>query len=711
MKFGDLAPSAQETSQVETDGIRPANEDSPTGAALYKLISRKPSAAIILTAGFAAALVAAAEAAYFWGLYGERAIESIAPHEWGYLALAFALPLLLIGGVAYMIWRAQEMRLMADALAQTALRLSDPQDFTAGQVASLAQRINSEIARLQRGLDAALEQAGKLNTLVSSELNDIETGTARAETRTREMEELLARHKQGLQEIAVTLGQESENVSRVLESNVETVKGVIGSADQTLQQAAQAMLERSETLSRVSEAAYRGADATTAMLDRQTSRLEVVASGALANADAIGQRYETQRQLISEAAERLEREHNRLHDIFTLHRDEMHKTDAALSARTNDILNAAAELAVRLEATFEGATARASELRGSIRSEVAQAANDIEQVSSAVSRSAGAATRAIGATVDELKSASGVLNEDITRLAETLGKEVEARLEQMRDTISTAAEENDAAADRFNSAMIRLGGAARDAGRHMREATDDVAARMAELPDEAVESATALKAALEEHVSALAAIAEIVVNHSRMLDRAHRAEPKAVPSMAPFSSAARAAAAAPVQSLTPQERERMEANRRWGIPDLLAAAGKQPETQIPPARTEDNVRDFQRGALNIIETLQSLAIDLDRALENTPPPELWQRYQAGERNVFARRLYSMAGRELYDRIAARHRTDSEFREQVDHFIDMFDKLLKDSAGRDRDNILVETYLTSDTGKVYLMLAQATGKLA
>jgi hypothetical protein len=33
-----------------------------------------------------------------------------------------------------------------------------------------------------------------------------------------------------------------------------------------------------------------------------------------------------------------------------------------------------------------------------------------------------------------------------------------------------------------------------------------------------------------------------------------------------------------------------------------------------------------------------------------------------------------------------------------------------ATARDRDNILVQTYLTSDTGKVYLMLGQATGKL-
>jgi hypothetical protein len=711
MKIADLAPS-----RIDSDALkRPANEDSPSGAALYKLISRRPSAKIPLIAGGVALLLVGAEAAYFWGLYGARDLATLSPHEWGFLALAFALPLFLIGAVSYMAWRAQEMRLMADALAQTAIRLSDPQDFTAGQVASLTQSITAEIARVQKGFEAAIEQATKLNALVSTDLEEIERGTSRAETRARDMEELLSRHKQGLTEIAQTLGRESDSVARAVRDSVDAVRSLTGEAEHTLQSASTRMLEQTETLSRVSEATFATADATTSMLDRQSSRLEVVATNALSKADAIGLRYETQRQLIAEAAERLEGEHKRLDTIFTMHRDEMHKADAAMALRTADISNAAAELAVRLEATFEGATARASDLRHSIKVEVAQAANEIEQVSSAVSRSAGAATRAIGATVDELKSASTVLNEDVTRLTETIAMDVSARIDSLRDTINASAEDNDKAADRFNAAMIRLGGAAKEAGRYMREATDDVSARMAELPEEAVQSAGALKTALEEHISALAAIAEIVVDHSRTLDRSSRSEqPKSVPSLPPFSARPAPAPQTPLPQATQhahtqQAYERAEANRRWGIPELLAAAGR---TADEPRQTpQDAERDFQRGALHIIETLQALSIDLNRALENSPPPELWRRYQAGERNVFARRLYSMAGRELYDRIAARHRTDGEFREQVDNFTSMFERLMTEAAGRDRDNILVETYLTSDTGKVYLMLAQATGKLA
>jgi hypothetical protein len=37
--------------------------------------------------------------------------------------------------------------------------------------------------------------------------------------------------------------------------------------------------------------------------------------------------------------------------------------------------------------------------------------------------------------------------------------------------------------------------------------------------------------------------------------------------------------------------------------------------------------------------------------------------------------------------------------------------MEQTARSDRDNVLVETYLTSQTGKVYVALASATGRFA
>jgi hypothetical protein len=113
----------------------------------------------------------------------------------------------------------------------------------------------------------------------------------------------------------------------------------------------------------------------------------------------------------------------------------------------------------------------------------------------------------------------------------------------------------------------------------------------------------------------------------------------------------------------------------------------------------------------MIETLQAMAIDLDRFLEDDPPLDLLRRYRNGERNVFARRLVSILGRDQADRIGRKYHEDGEFRDTVDNYVRQFEALMEQTARSDRESVLVETYLTSQTGKVYVALASAIGRLA
>jgi hypothetical protein len=46
---------------------------------------------------------------------------------------------------------------------------------------------------------------------------------------------------------------------------------------------------------------------------------------------------------------------------------------------------------------------------------------------------------------------------------------------------------------------------------------------------------------------------------------------------------------------------------------------------------------------------------------------------------------------------------------VEHYIHEFERLLDDAARSDRGPAMVRSYLTSDTGKVYTMLAHAAGR--
>jgi len=118
----------------------------------------------------------------------------------------------------------------------------------------------------------------------------------------------------------------------------------------------------------------------------------------------------------------------------------------------------------------------------------------------------------------------------------------------------------------------------------------------------------------------------------------------------------------------------------------------------------------QRSPLHVVESLNSLSMDIARAIDHEASVELWDRYQRGERDVFTRRLYTLKGQQTFDEIRGKYQREREFRTAVDRYIEDFEKLLKDVGKSDRDNIMSQTYLTSDTGKVYTMLAHASGRL-
>ena len=154
-----------------------------------------------------------------------------------------------------------------------------------------------------------------------------------------------------------------------------------------------------------------------------------------------------------------------------------------------------------------------------------------------------------------------------------------------------------------------------------------------------------------------------------------------------------------------------------------------PPRQLPPVQQRpQNVPGIQQTRQNsqnaadhsgaahtssrhMIETLQAMAIDLSRFLEDDPPVDLLRRYRNGERNVFARRLASTLTAEHVLVVGRKYREDREFRDTVNKYVQQFESLLEQTARSDKENVLVETYLTSQTGKVYVTLASAIGRLS
>jgi hypothetical protein len=144
--------------------------------------------------------------------------------------------------------------------------------------------------------------------------------------------------------------------------------------------------------------------------------------------------------------------------------------------------------------------------------------------------------------------------------------------------------------------------------------------------------------------------------------------------------------------------------------DLLDRASDD-DARKPIARTASAAKPAgARPALQTIESLNTLSMDIARAIDHDVSVELWDRYQRGERNVFTRRLYTIQGQKTFDEIRTKYESDREFKAAVDRYVDDFEKLMDEVSRNDRDNMMTQTYLTSDTGKVYTMLAHAAGRL-
>ena len=144
--------------------------------------------------------------------------------------------------------------------------------------------------------------------------------------------------------------------------------------------------------------------------------------------------------------------------------------------------------------------------------------------------------------------------------------------------------------------------------------------------------------------------------------------------------------------------------------DLLSGASREEEAAPATVAEAPRPAPSQRSPLQVVESLNSLSVDIARAIDHDASIELWDRYRRGERDVFTRRLYTLKGQQTFDEIRRKYQSDGEFRAAVDRYCEDFERLLKDVARNDRDNVMTQTYLTSDTGKVYTMLAHAAGRL-
>ena len=99
-----------------------------------------------------------------------------------------------------------------------------------------------------------------------------------------------------------------------------------------------------------------------------------------------------------------------------------------------------------------------------------------------------------------------------------------------------------------------------------------------------------------------------------------------------------------------------------------------------------------------------------RAIDGSTASAIWSRFRAGQRGIMVRSIYSAEGRTVFDEISRRYKVDGELQQTVSRYLAEFERILRDAEARDPTGRLVHGHLVSDTGRVYLFLAHASGRL-
>ena len=128
-------------------------------------------------------------------------------------------------------------------------------------------------------------------------------------------------------------------------------------------------------------------------------------------------------------------------------------------------------------------------------------------------------------------------------------------------------------------------------------------------------------------------------------------------------------------------------------------------------RAEEQVdNDFSRRVALITESLNSNAIDIERAIATDVSDTAWASYLRGDRGIFTRRAVNLIESGEARAIAQVFENDSDFREHVSRYIHDFEAILRQVLSTRDGHALGVTLLSSDMGKLYVALAQAIERL-
>jgi Apolipoprotein A1/A4/E domain len=428
--------------------------------------------------------------------------------------------------------------------------------------------------------------------------------------------------------------------------------------------------------------------AASADMEQHIQAFHGVSGNVLREITAAAEQFEHHGNALASAAELIDTSNRRTDQVVAERRDAIESLVGHLDGKAQELDQRLMRFATLLKDSFEAAEARA---------------RDIAQ---AIAESTADGSRAIASQYDLVRSTS---EEQRQRTSEALRSIYEQATGETQAMFRQTSE-------RFAEIVRDMKGMAAEIQHDLEKTRTELRRGVLELPQETAESTAQMRRVIVEQIDALAELNRIVARHAQAVDvaepmrRGVRDEYAAASARSEHRPPARLEVVGGGRAAPPPPRR----------PEGPAAPGPQGDGRGGREGREGWINDLltrasreeggkERAPHHALESLDSLSVDIARMIDHDAAAELWDRYKRGERNVFTKRLYTMQGQKTFDEIRKRYRGDREFKQTVDRYIGEFERLLDDVSRDERGAVVARTYLTSETGKVYTMLAHAAGR--
>jgi hypothetical protein len=128
--------------------------------------------------------------------------------------------------------------------------------------------------------------------------------------------------------------------------------------------------------------------------------------------------------------------------------------------------------------------------------------------------------------------------------------------------------------------------------------------------------------------------------------------------------------------------------------------------------TLEAARDqFLRESRLVVDELSSLVINVMRLIDKPLAEKLWRQFSRGDKSVFLRSMLGNGeSKKFQEEIKSHYEMNGEFRIYADRYLEKFEGLLTQATRSDPANLLSSAFVTSDVGKVYVLLSRAVGRM-